>query len=246
MQPALIMLFFFVFLANITETVAGFGGSIVAITFGAHYYPVAQLVPVFIPINVLLSAYIVVRYRRHIRRDELIKRTLPVTALGIICGFALFATWHDDRLKPLYGLFVICLSVFQVLRLARDKQALQRPIGKWTAIIWLFSGGLLQGLFSCGGPLVVFCTTRTLPDKLEFRSTMSTLWLILNSILVVSHLALGTINLETLKLSATMLPALAIGVVAGDWLHHRISQHNFRLATYILLCVAGFVLLFGS
>jgi uncharacterized membrane protein YfcA len=43
-----------------------------------------------------------------------------------------------------------------------------------------------------------------------------------------------------------MLAPLALGIVAGEWVHHRLDEKKFRVVVAVLLLVAGGVLLMQS
>jgi hypothetical protein len=46
------------------EAVAGFGGTVLAVSLGATRWPIATVLAVFLPLNLLLSAYLATRHRR--------------------------------------------------------------------------------------------------------------------------------------------------------------------------------------
>ena len=45
---------------------------------------------------------------------------------------------------------------------------------------------------------------------------------------------------------ATFLPVVFVGVIVGEWLHHRISEQRFRIAVFLLLLLTGIALLAAS
>ena len=234
-----------VLIANTAETVTGFGATVIAVTLAAHLYGIDYLVPVLIPTNLVVSAYLVARYHQAIDRERLLKRILPLAVLGMPFGFALFYTAEVHWLKWAFGAFVLVMAAHQLGRIVRAGPGAPQaePMSFGQAAAWLVSGGIIHGLYGTGGPMIVLYAGRELPDKLRFRSTMSTLWLILNVGLVIVHAAGGTINSGTLAASALLAPSLILGLVIGEWLHRRIDGHWFRIIVYGLLVVAGASLL---
>src|SRR5688572_30656932 len=72
-----IILSLIILLANTTEAISGFGSTIISVTLGSNFYPINELLPVLVPLNVLLSFYIVFRYHDLIDYQVLFKKILP-------------------------------------------------------------------------------------------------------------------------------------------------------------------------
>lgn len=234
------ILFLIVFVANAVEAVTGFGSTIIAITLGAHMYDMKHLLYVLVPLNLVLSSYIVIRHRRRIDRETLFKYILPQVAGGVIVGRLIFEFVHGDALKLVFGIFVLTFSVYEITILARRSAGHNdRPLGNIQGFFWLFSGGLMQGIYASGGPMVVYFASRRLRDKGAFRSTLSSLWLTVNIFLTASYAVQGSVTGATLLDSLKLLAALLMGMAAGEWLHSRIPELQFRMFVFILLMVAG-------
>ncbi len=218
----------------------GFGSAIIALTFAVNFYPIDYLIPVVVPLNLAICSYLVLRHPSGIRKEMLLKNILPPVCLGLPVGLVIFHTVDTDRLKWTFGLFVLLLSAFELLRTARATRAqLLRPLSATTSAAWLWMGGVIQGLWVSGGPLVAYWAGRTLPEKGAFRSTLSCLFLILNAVLFASHLAAGRITAGTLRASLLLLPAVFLGIVAGEWLHARLPERGFRMVVFAVLVFAG-------
>jgi uncharacterized membrane protein YfcA len=102
-------------------------------------------------------------------------------------------------------------------------------------------GGVIHGAFSTGGPMAVYVTGRRLTDKGRFRATMSALWLVLNPILVVSYALSGKLGADTLGRSALLVAPLALGILAGEWAHAKVSGAAFRTGVFAMLLVVGLI-----
>ena len=90
--------------------------------------------------------------------------------------------------------------------------------------------------------MAVYVTGRELPDKRSFRSTLCMLWFVLNSALVVSYAVSGVLNSNTAHISLYLLAPLLAGLVAGEWFHDRVNAAVFRALVFMLLLVAGGIL----
>jgi len=233
-----------VFLSFGIEAALGFGCNVLALTMAVHFYPLDTLLPVLVGLNLLVSAYIVLRHRRAIDWPVLLRRVLPLMLLGLPAGMLLLYAGSGGALKLGFGVFVVGLSLIELVRLliARRSAAPVRPLPTWQAVIVLLGGGLMHGLYASGGPMAVYFSSRALPDKGAFRATLSLLWLLLNLILMVGYVVRGMVTWETARLWALLLPALALGIVGGEWLHNKVDAWTFRLLIFALLLAGGSVL----
>ena len=66
------------------------------------------------------------------------------------------------------------------------------------------------------------------------RATLLVVWLILNGCLSVLFLLDGTL-FPSLPCLVVYLPLLVIGVLLGEYLHHRLDEQRFRRLIYGLL-----------
>lgn len=233
--------------SNVVEAMTGFGATIIVVTLGANIFPIDYLVTVLVPANIVLSLYIVVRYHSAVDREVLFKGILPYAGIGLFLGILIFNFIESRTLKIAYGVFVFGFSIYELNRIFRTKEGGMLPeLSRLKAIFVLFCGGIIHGIYASGGPLVVYYASRKLANKLNFRSTLSGLWLILNIFLFVSHVITGKTTLETLKASAMLIPSIVFGIAIGEMIHHRIGERSFRIFVFALLIVAGASLILKS
>ena len=234
-----------VLLAFTVEAALGFGATIVTVTLGALVLPVDQILPAFVPLNVVLSLALTWSNRRHVRRDLLWRRIVPLMALGLPFGMLAFARLDAGFLVRVYGVFVVVLAALELARAVRRSTVAEaphdRPYGAFERII-LVLGGVVHGAFGTGGPMVVYVSGRLLTDKAEFRATLSALWLLLNVVLLASYALGHRLDGDSALLTAVLAPMLAAGLVVGNVLHHRIPAERFRRVVFTMLAVAGAVL----
>jgi len=221
--------------AYCVEAATGFGGTVVALTLGAAHFGLDPLLAMLVPLNLMLSAWILLRAREHISRPFLFKRALPAMSVGLVMGSLLTRSLPARTLALTFGLFVAALALWQLISMARPPAPLGAP-AQWAALL---AGGVAHGLFATGGPLAVIVAQRAVPDKVAFRATLACLWLVLN-VGVLARLGFnGTLKLETLIVSGALLLPLALGALAGDRLHRVLSREAFR-------AIVATVLLFGG
>ena len=117
------------------------------------------------------------------------------------------------------------------------------PLPKWMGVIVLLGAGLLHGMFLSGGSLLVIYAVAVLKEKSVIRATLAPVWLILNSFILIYDLLQRNFTPRTLVLSALCLPAAALALWIGNWLHKKIPQSFFIRLTYSLLILSGLTLL---
>lgn len=224
-----------VFLAFVVEATAGFGATLVTVTIAAQFYEVDEVLAIFVPVNILLSATLVARNAALVDRSLLLRRVLPWMGLGFVLGLAAFRLHGEGWIKGVFGVFVVVLSVIEL----RRGTAPAAPIPPRIRAAALVGAGLIHGLFACGGPLLVWVLGREIEDKGRFRATLSTVWLVLGLVLVGGYTASGTLTVTTLGTSALLLGPLAAGLLVGDRLHRWVDPVRFRRGVYALLLLAG-------
>lgn len=240
MDRALFAFGLVVLLAFTVEAALGFGATVVALSVGALLLPLESLLSVLVPLNLVVSTWIVAREWRLVDGRRLFLRVLPLMGLGLPLGMLALSTLAPTVAKAVFGAFVIALSLGELVR-ARGG-VLARPPGAVASALLLALGGVVHGAFATGGPLVVYVLGRTLDDKGRFRATLSALWLLLNAVLVVAFALRGALSTETLLSSAKLLGFLAAGLVVGEALHRRVPAELFRRLVFGLLLVAGALL----
>ncbi len=238
-NTGILALFAIVLLAYITQTMAGFGSLILAVTLGSNFYPIEFLLPVLVPLNVLVNGYIVTRHRRLIHKQVLFKKIFPLMLVGLFLGILLFNLVQGQILKKVFGIFVVAMSAIQLLALR--KTTLTPPVlSPAKSRVFILFGGVIHGLYASGGPLVVYVASRLNLDKSVFRSTLSALWLILNCVLMISYAVTGRLSFGTFAFTGALTPLIIIGIFIGERLHTIINQKQFKIFIFMLLLIAGF------
>lgn len=242
MNPIVFILAPFVFLAYATEALTGFGAALVAVTLGAHFYPIDKLVPVLVPLNVIVTGYIAIRHRREIEHRLLLKQILPFMGCGVVAGTLIFPLLRGPSLQWILGIVVIVFAGRELVLLKVKKQG-GNPFGLWVAGAWQLLAGIVHAFYTTGAPPLVYSISRLNLPKGIFRATLCTVWSSMNLMMIVIFLGNGRINSESLTLTASLLPLLPLGILTGEWLHGRINENGFRTFIYCLLLFSGAALL---
>jgi uncharacterized membrane protein YfcA len=223
------------------EGAIGFGGTVIAASVGAQLVPLPVLLPGFVVVNLALSGYLLTRGRHAIAWRLLLVQIAPPVAVGAAVGIALWHLPAVELLALIFGVFVVGLAAFQLIRPAST-----RPLPPALRIVLLAIGGLAHGLFGTGGPMIVYVVRRRLPDKAAFRATLAVLWISLNVALVANFISLGAYTRQTAMLGATVALALAPGLMIGERLHRALDPARFERVVWIVLLLAGLALAIRS
>ena len=87
---------------------------------------------------------------------------------------------------------------------------------------------------------MVIYSSQALPDKRVFRVTLSLLWLSTNSIRLLKWGVSGELwNRELGGFLLWAFPVMFAGVLLGDYLHNKVSEHHFKVGVYAILVLSG-------
>ena len=237
--PSELALALVVLLAFSIEAALGFGATLVAVALGSFFIDLDELLPALVPLNVLLSGFLVARYFRAVEARFLFTRLLPLMAIGLPLGQYAFHAVDASVLKRVFGIFVAVVAAIELKRMREQRDAVPEPPKRAVEVVFLLLGGIVHGAFATGGPMAVYVTGRVVHDKGAYRATLSVLWLALNLVLVASYGASGALSPETLALTGLLAPSLVLGLIIGEFAHHRVPVTTFRAGVFVMLLVAG-------
>ncbi|MEN6312956.1 MAG: sulfite exporter TauE/SafE family protein [Clostridiaceae bacterium] len=246
-----------VLITHFIEGITGFGCTVLALPFCSSLAGIKVAVPVLVIIAWLLALYIIIIDFRKIIWREYIK-IIAFVILGLPIGMWLFGRLPEAILKKLLGAFMIIVAIRGLYAVFMSKraegccgEAMEGPgkragIARYKSVLLnfvLFLGGVIHGAFGSGGPFIVIYAAKALPDKSNFRATISMLWLTLNSIIIIRDLRGGVMSEPVLKIVLWTLPFLAIGMVLGNYAHKKIRGNSFVKLVYGVLLLSGVFML---
>jgi hypothetical protein len=223
------------------ETTLGFGSAMVSLSLASLLWPLQSVIPLQVALGLLVSVYIVTRYRDDVELERLVRGYLPAALVGALVGIALGAGIAGAALSRVFGAAVLLLAGLQLARAFAGGPAAPLPAHVRGAA--LFGAGVMHGLYAIGGPLVVYVASREPFGKGAFRATLSALWLVLGLLLIATFVVQGRLGAaDAPALLCLVVPVLA-GMRFGEWLHHRVPERPFRMAVLSLVALIGAKLL---
>lgn len=229
--------------AYAVQTATGFGSTLICVTLGAHLIGLEEVVRLVVPISFLQTGYIVIRHRDGIDWSLLIRRVLPLMGLGMGLAFYLLTRVGGPWLGLAFGMIVLTLSSRDLRRLRFASPVLERSISRPVSIGALFGAGVIHGIYATGGPMLVYALGREGLSKKVFRSTLSMVWIVLNTILIARFIMAGEYHQEVIFDVLMLAPAVPLGILLGEWVHHRVDERTFKMAVLALLIAAAISLL---
>jgi uncharacterized membrane protein YfcA len=230
-----------IFATHALEAVTGFGCTVLALPFITALFGIKSGVMTLTILAWLLALYIAVSKRRDIDLKQFAV-IVGFVIIGLPIGMYLFRHVDAKPLKKFLAAFIVLASSLQIAAHFSPKAA-SRTLPRPLAYGLLIAGGIVHGIFSSGGPLVVLYASRALPEKGKFRATLCLLWTTLNSILIGGYLVSASLDRETLLRTGAMLPFLAAGIVAGEFIHKRVASRAFNLIVFGTLFCTGVIML---
>ncbi len=239
------IIFMFVITAsNIFQGITGFAGTILAMPFGLMLVGYDTAKPLLNFLTLLSGIYVFLGNRKAVNRKELLK-IIAVMSLGLFTGFFVKSFFTDTYpLEVMLGIFVIFLAI-KGLFFNKKNPTTDKPDSMIKSGLLLASSGLVHGIFVSGGPLLIGYLSKKVTQKVNFRATISTVWIFTNSVVLAQELIQGDVwDPELFKWFLVGVPFLFTGMIIGTKLYHKMSQELFMKLTYILLLVAGVTLFF--
>ena len=230
----------FILLAYTIEAITGFGSIVIALSLGALLLPIPAMLPVLVPLSIFMSGFLAWQNRRHIQWPILFKLILPLMLFGTLVGYGLRPWLGDGMLKSLFGVLVLWFAGRELWRMFRGQNSSPHP--RWLSRLLTLGAGITHGLFASGGPLLVYSLAGIHLDKSKLRATLVSVWFCLNASRTLLFLLDGSL-LPSVPRVLSYLPLLVIGVLLGEFLHHRLNEQRFRQIIYSLLTVTGILLI---
>ena len=175
-----------VFIAFTIQSLTGFGGPLIAMPLGISTVGLALAKPVITLCAWLSAAVIALRNRKDIVLRELFKMSGAMLVF-MIAGLWLFKNAQMKFLQVIYGVIVMCIGLKKLLFPS------QKPMPKWAVLLSICLAGVMQGLFVSGGSFLVIYAVSAIPEKQQFRATLSGVWALLHIFLLASYAVDGSL-----------------------------------------------------
>lgn len=240
-SATLAIMFVTISLAYIIFSIAGFGTALLAGPVLVNYMPLSQAIPLLVLLDCVAAFGKLARAHKHVVRIEL-TRLLPFMTLGSVAGITLLLNTKADALMLAMGCFVTLYAVYTLTKPIRTRHlsaTWAMPLGA--------GGGLLGALFGSGGFLYAIYLNGRTNTKEEASATQSTLIGISTLVrMTMLTLAGAYADLALVATALYLLPALLLGLWAGEHISFKISRNTFTRLISIIILTSGITLVYRA
>jgi hypothetical protein len=174
-----------------------------------------------------------------------LKILIPGAIVGIVLGTLAFGVMSDQLVKGLIGLIAVGFTLDRLLRHRGQATTEQRPprIFGWLSGV---GAGFTSTLAHAGGPPVMLYLLSWRQPRETFVATTVFFFSVINLAKLPFYIALGLFSVDTLTMSALLLPLVPVGVWIGMRLLKRIPERPFYLFATAALGLSGVKLLWDG
>lgn len=232
-----IIFLFVLFVANVIQAITGFAGTVLAMPPSIYLLGMDNAKVVLNVMALLSGLMIAVMSYHHMNKKEVIKICVCMVE-GMAIGIQICKTVPSEQiLLIIYGVIILLIAGKNLLCHR------QRTLPKAFLLVILLLAGVIHGMFVSGGALLVVYAAQVLKEKEEFRATLAPVWVVLNSILLVSQVRQGVFTEGNIRLILISIIPLFMATWLGKKLVKKVSQKVFLNLTYVLLLVSGLSLI---
>jgi uncharacterized membrane protein YfcA len=224
--------------ANFVQAVTGFGGGPISMPPSMALVGVSEAKAAVTCILWLTCIVISVREIKHIDFKHL-GIILACMIPGVVVGMWLFSTLPLTVLMLIYGMIVVRIGAWKLFFPG------SRELPHSVRIAALILSGLMQGMFTSGGPFLVIYAVSAIHDKNRFRATISTVWAVINTYMVGRMILSGMYSNGEYILVVYSIITVAAAIYVGKRVADRLDRELFLKVIYALLMVSGALLIYN-
>ena len=212
------------FVAAIVNGALGYGFSSITVPLALLFLDNRVLNPALVLIEVGLNAYVLFVNRRAIA--DVWRRVVPIV-IGLVPGIVI-GTVIVSQLNPAWLRFATYLALLPLILLQAG--GYRRPIRAEHILGGLFGAavGVLYAVTTISGPPLAVMLSNQGFVLQQFRAALGLIRLAESSLTGVSYLVAGLFTPDSIRLAATIVPGVAVGVPIGAWLIRRLRAETFR------------------
>jgi uncharacterized protein len=227
-----------IFLATLIRSTLGFGEALVAVPLLAMRIPITAAAPLAVLVSIVVAGVVVVQDWRHVQlrsASGLILSSLP----GIPLGLLLLARGNEHAVKSILGLVIVAFSIYSL-----TNTTVHIRENHWGWLLGCgFLSGVLGGAYGMNGPpLAVYGALRRWSPQ-HFRATLQGYFLPASLAGLLGYIFLRLLGATVTRLLLLSLPAVAIAVLLGRAINHRLKGRGFFRTVYIGLILIGAILI---
>ncbi len=223
-----------ILVAFYVRAVIGFGSGLISVALLTLIFPIKEVVPVVLLLDLLGSVLLGAYDFREMRWPEL-RWLIPGSVIGLAIGSFILADTNAQNLTRFLGVFILAYVVYA---LVMKPERLPQVALPWGMPLGIF-GGVVGSLYGGGGPPIVAYLQMRHLDKRAFRATFQGIALTDNILRAFMYIALALLTWQLMVGFLMLIPPVLLGLWTGNRLHLRINQRAFLMGTLAVLAVVG-------
>ena len=221
----------------------GFAGPIAILAIPIMALNMSPISAAAILLPVLLVMDVVAMYIYWKKWDlKNIKIIIPPAIFGILIGSLTFKYSSDDSIRIIIGTIAI---LFIVLTIIQKNYFFIKPTKK-KGTFWSLIAGYTSFLIHSGGTPLNFYLLPQKLNKTVYVSTMTLVFLIINTLKLFPYYYLDQLVVSNLKVSLILSPLAPISIYLGYYLHKKVSEEVFYFLIYFFLAISGIKLIYDG
>jgi hypothetical protein len=229
-----------IFLAVFTQSLSGFGVALIAMALLPGLLTVQIATPLVALVAISIEVFLLIRYRQTL--DLHAVRPIALASLaGIPLGVWLLKGAGEAALLTMLGIVIAGYALYALLRFRLPE--LRHPAWAWGVG---FLAGVLGGAYNVSGPPVIIYSDCRRWSPAEFKSNLQGFFVVSSSFVVLVHAIGGNLTPVVWRTYLWVLPAMALGILAGTSLDRFLNPIAFRKIVLVLLVIMGIRLMLSS
>jgi uncharacterized membrane protein YfcA len=224
--------------ASAAQTLSGFGYALIATPLVAVLVGPKEAVVGLTVAGLLLVAQLASR-----DRGSVVRRVVLIVTLAAFVGMPLGLLVLERADERTLTLRIAVAVIAFALLLWRGLRLPERPA---TDAVAGFTAGILStSTGTSGPPIVIALSTKDLLPA-QFRSTISTIFLIQGAVSLIGFAAVGRITSDALSVALAAIPGVVVGSIVGERGFRRLDRERFRRVVLAMLLISGVVALIAA
>ena len=227
--------------ASFVQRVSGFGLGIFAMLFLPHILPThTDSATISCLFSCATSTYNAVKYRKNIP----FKTILPLLVAAMITiPIAVYfsASVSQDVFKILLGTVLIILSVYFLFFSTHISVRPTVINGTVAGAV----GGVLNGLFSTGGPPIVLYLTHAVKDNNIYFAGIQFYFCVTNIYATAMRAVNGLVTLQLIEYACIGFVGCLIGDKLGEKVFDKLDSKKLKFIIYICMIISGILMIFN-
>ena len=232
------LIIFFCCAAGCTiNLVCGFGFAVFVMMFLPYAVGTITAACIVNIVAIAQAAYILLKYRKSIRFAVLAAPLIAYAATNFIT-ITYVGSINNSVLNRSLGAVLIALALYFFFAADRIKLKAGIVTGAAAGLI----SGVLNGLFSIGGPPAALYFSSVLEKREEYLATIQGYFFVSNIYSLVLRIYDGQVNTGVLKFGGIGIAGMALGTLIGTLVFKKVSDSTLRMLIYCMMIFSGAVM----